>query len=215
MEEKGKHMKELLKTKRITIAVIVFVLIIIVGFLTIKKPSNKYEITPMALIEEISMIYQVTPDEAMEYMFDSAYVFVDIRSIKDFEKGHLENAINITVPNLLLKENTDLFNQWFKDSIMVVLYGNDELQANAPWMLMYELGYTNTRALMGGCVYIDKLYEDGLAENETFFVEDPAYDYAGIVKKASEQSGMPAVEKKEKKKVVVRKKKKKEAEGGC
>jgi rhodanese-related sulfurtransferase len=215
MEEKGKHMKELLKTKRITIGVFAFVLIIIIGFLTLKEPKNNYKITPIEMVEDLPLIYQVTPDEAMELMYDTATVFVDIRSINDFEKGHLENAINIPVPNLLLKENTDLFDQWFKDSIIVVLYGNDELQANAPWMLMYELGYTNTRTLMGGCVYIDKLYDDGLAENETFFVEDPAYDFAGIVNKASEQSGTPAVEKKEKKKVVVRKKKKKEAEGGC
>ena len=208
-------MKELLKTKRITIAVVVFVLIIIVGFLTSQRPAHEYKITPMDLVEEISLIYQVTPDEAMELMFDTAVVFIDIRSINEYEIGHLENAINIPVPELLSKENKKLFETWKNDSTVVVLYGNDELEANAPWMLMYELGYTNTRALMGGCVYIDKLYDDELAENETFFVEDPAYDFAGIVKKASEQSGSPAVEKKEKKKVVVRKKKKKEAEGGC
>jgi len=215
MEEKGKHMKELLKTKRITIAVFAFVLIIIIGFLTVQEPKNKYKITPIEMVEELPLIYQVTPDEAMELMYDTIAVFVDIRSIKDFEKGHIENAKNITVPNLLLKENTDLFDQWFKDSTMVVLYGNDELQANAPWILMFELGYTNTRTLMGGCVYIDKLYDGSLSENEMYSMEDPAYDFAGIVKKASAQSGNPVVDKKEKKKVVVRKKKKKEAEGGC
>jgi prophage tail gpP-like protein len=81
---------------------------------------------------------------------------------------------------------------------------------------MFELGYTNTRTLMGGCVYIDKLYDGSLTEVETYSMEDPAYDFAGIVKKASEQSGKPgAAKKEEKKKVVVRKKKKKEAEGGC
>jgi len=215
MEDKGKHMKELLKTKRITIAVFAFVLIIIIGFLTLKKPRNKYQITPVEMVEELPLIYQVTPDEAMEVMYDSTTVFIDIRSIKDFEKGHIENAINIPVPDLLSKKNTDLFDKWLKDSTVVVLYGNDELQANSPWLLMYELGYTNTRTLMGGCVYIDKLYDGSLSDNEMYSMEDPAYDFAGIVKKASEQSGTSGVEKKEKKKVVVRKKKKKEAEGGC
>jgi rhodanese-related sulfurtransferase len=209
-------MKELLKTKRITIAVIAFVLIIIIGFVTISKPRHEYKIAPIAMMEELPLIYQVTPDEAMEYMFDSAIIFIDIRSINEYEKGHFENAINISVPDLLKKENTDFFDQWYKDSTMVVLYGNDELQANAPWLLMYELGYTNARALMGGYVYIDKLYESELSENETFFVEDPAYDFAGIVNKAREQSENSGMEEKvEKKKVVVRKKKKKEAEGGC
>lgn len=215
MEEKEKHMRELLRTKRITIAVFAFILIIIIGFLTLKEPTNKYKITPVTMVEELPLIYQVTPDEAMEIMYDSSTVFVDIRSFKDYEKGHLENAINISVPELLSIENIKLFEEWKKDSTVVVLYGNDELQANAPWILMYQLGYTNTRVLMGGSVYIDKLYDDELAENETFFVEDPAYDFVGIVKKAIEQSEIPTVEKKEKKKVVVRKKKKKEAEGGC
>ena len=208
-------MEELKRTRRITIGVVVFIAVVIIGFLTIKKPLHVYQYTPAEMAEELYMVYQVTPEEAMELMFDStAAVFIDVRSIYDFEKGHLENAINIPVANLLDKEFKNRFDQWFEDSTLVVLYGNDELQANAPWMLMYQLGYTNTRTLMGGSGYIDKLYEDALAENETFMVEDPAFDFAAIIKAGSANSsgGVVAASKKE---VVVRKKKKKAAEGGC
>ena len=207
-------MEELKRTRRITIGVVVFAVVVILGFLTFKKPLYVYQYTPSEMAEELYMIYQVTPEEAMELMFDSAAaVFVDVRSIYDFEKGHLENAINIPVANLLDEDNKVKFDQWVQDSTMVVLYGNDELEANAPWMLMYQLGYTNTRALMGGSGYIDKIYEDALAENETFMVEDPAADFAGIIKAASANTGSNVVA--PKKEVVVRKKKKKAAEGGC
>ena len=208
-------MEELKRTRRITIGVVVFVAIVILGFLTFKKPLYVYQYSPAEMAEELYLVYQVTPEEAMELMFDStAAVFIDIRSIYDFEKGHLENAINIPVATLLDKEYKPLFDRWQADSTLVVFYGNDELEANAPWMLMYQLGYTNTRTLMGGSGYIDKLYEDALAENETFMVEDPAADFAAIIKAGSANAQGSAASA-PKRAVVVRKKKKKAAEGGC
>jgi len=209
-------MKELLKTKRITIAALSFVIVLLIGVATMKKPVYEFKMNPQDLSEQLFSIYQVTPDEAMEWMYDSSLaVFVDIRGIYDFERGHLENAINIPIPNLLETENKLLYDNWLNDSLTVVLYGNDELQANAAWMLMYQLGYTNMRMLQGGNSYIDKLYNDELGENESFNVEDPAFDYAQIVKDVKLNTNQPEQKEAPKKKVVIRQKKKKAAEGGC
>jgi len=209
-------MKELKKTKRITISGIVIAVVILIGILTMKKPDFSYKTTPEKMVLALFEIAPVSPDEAMEFLSDTSVVFIDIRSIYDFELGHLGDAINIPVPNLLDKENKVLFNQWFKDSTLVVFYGNDEAQATQPWMMMYQLGYTNTRVLMGGCIYMDKFYDDELTDNDSYSTEDPMFDYAGIIKKASVGEKNPqSANKPEKKKVVVRKKKKKEAEGGC
>ncbi len=209
-------MKELLKTKRITIATLSFVIVLIIGVATMKKPVYEFKINPQDLSEQLFSIYQVTPDEAMEWMFDSTMaVFVDIRGIYDFERGHLENAINIPIPKLLDKENKKMYDMWLSDSLTVVIYGNDELQSNSAWMLMYQLGYTNMRMLQGGNNYIDKLYNDELGENESFNVEDPAYDYAGIIEDVKLNNDLPQQKEEPKKKVIVRQKKKKAAEGGC
>jgi predicted sulfurtransferase len=210
-------MKELRRTSRITIAVILFIAVLAFGWLTMKKPSHIYQITPEEMADEITMIYQVTPEEAMEYMWDSMYVFVDLRPDYQFSKGHIENAVNMPIPSLLSDENKKRFEAWKKDSIQVVFYGEDELQANTPWLLFYELGYDNIRALMGGINYLDAMYDGSLGEDESFSVEDPAYDFAGIVEKAAAARAEMPVENvvPEKKEVVVRKKKKKEAEGGC
>ena len=161
------------------------------------------------------MVYQVTPEEAMEFMNDStAAVMIDIRSIYDYERAHLEYAYNIPAPRLLDDTYKNQFDSWLADSTLVVLYGQDELEANAPWMLLYQLGYTNVRVLMGGMGYIDKFYEDRLEEGETFMVEDPRYDYAAIIAagSANNQTSVDPIGKKE---VVIRKKQKKASEGGC
>lgn len=150
----------------------------------------------------------------MELIVDTTCVFVDIRSTFEYEADHLEKAFSIPAAKLFDEDSKALFDNWQKDSLQVILYGKNELQVNAPWMLLYQLGYTNTRLLMGGMDYIDKLYNDELAENETFNVEAPAYDYAGIIAAASSGETTTVVTQ-AKKKVVVRKKEKKAAEGGC
>lgn len=208
-------MEELKRTKRITIGVFAFLAIIIIGVLNIKKPKDVYQFTPQQMNEELILVYQVTPEEAVELLKDTiSTVFVDLRSIYDYEKGKLGNAINIPIPMLLNEDNKKLFETWEKDSVRVVLYGNDQLQANAPWMMMYQLGYTNTATLMGGKNYMDLQMDGLLTESSTYETEYPAVDFKGILDKAS--AGQETVIKQAPKKtVVVRKKKKKAAEGGC
>jgi len=208
-------MEELKRTKRITIGVFAFIAVIIIGLATLKKPKNIYELTPQQMNEELVLLYPVTPVEATKMLKDTMHnVFVDVRSIYDYEKERLESAVNIPIPMLLDDDNKKLFNQWKQDSVTVVFYGNDQLQANAPWMLMYQLGYTNTRVLLGGINYMDKLTNGLLSTNSTYDMEDPAFDFNAILAKGN--AGKQTVTAQApKKKVVVRKKKKKAAEGGC
>lgn len=208
-------MEELKRTKRITIGVFAFLAVIIIGALNIKKPTEVYQLTAQQMNEELILVYQVTPEEAVDLLKDTiSTIFVDIRSIYDYEKGKLGNAINIPIPMLLNEDNKKLFETWKKDSVTVVLYGNDQLQANAPWMMMYQLGYTNTATLMGGKNYMDLQIAGLLTENSTYETEYPAVDFKGILDKAS--AGQETVTTQDPKKtVVVRKKKKKAAEGGC
>jgi len=184
--------------------------------------NYKYRISPEEFSQERSSIYQVTPDEAMELMYDSSLaLFIDIRDGYDFERGHLENAVNIPISDLLDPENKALFERCLNDSLKVVLYGNDELQANAPWMLIYELGFSNVRLLLGGYSYIDRMYLGELKEGESYEAELAAYDYAKVVNDAkiqkvkSEKQAIPEKKVVVKKKVKVEQKPKKAAEGGC
>ena len=207
-------MEELKRTKRITIATFSFVIVLVIAFFSFKKPMHQYKMTPEDMSYELLVVYHATPEEAMELMYDTTCIFVDIRSSFEYQADHLENAYSIPAAKLLDKESKELFDKWSADSLTVILYGKDELQTSAPWMLLYQLGYTNTKVLMGGMDYIIKLYDGEIEDDDAFNVEMPAYDYAGIIAAASSNSGTAAVTQ-PKKKVVVRKKEKKAAEGGC
>ncbi|RLD23867.1 MAG: hypothetical protein DRI71_04220 [Bacteroidetes bacterium] len=207
-------MEELKRTKRITIATFSFVIVLAIAFFTLKKPMFEFKTAPEDMAFELMMVEQVTPEDAMMLVYDSTVIFVDIRNIYDYRADHLENAISIPTAKLLNKENKSLFDKWQADSLQVVLYGRDELQATSPWMLLYQLGYTNTTLLLGGMDYVIKLYEGDVNDDNTFNVEAPAYDYAGIIAAASSGESTVAASQ-PKKTVVVRKKKKKAAEGGC
>ncbi|MEN8250253.1 MAG: rhodanese-like domain-containing protein [Bacteroidota bacterium] len=206
-------MEELKRTKRITIGTVVVVAVLIVALLIYKPPLHKYKIATADMAFELMMATPITPDEAMEFVWDSTYVFVDIRSEHDYSVYHLDNAVSIPSGKLLTKDSKKQFDQWQKDSLQVVLYGKDELQVTTPWMVLYQVGYTNTRIMMGGMEYIDMLYEGTLENEEAYNVEMPAYDYAGII--AAAASGEVTAPVVQPKKVVVRKKEKKAAEGGC
>lgn len=208
-------MEELKRTKRITIGVFAFLAVIILGALTIKKPTKVLQLTPQQMNEELILVYHVTPEQAVDMLTDTvSTVFVDLRSIYDYERGKLNNAINIPIPMLLNEENKQLFDAWKKDSVTVVFYGNDQLQANAPWMMMYQLGYTNTVTLLGGKDFMDKKATGLLTSNSTYETEFPAVNFKEILAKAKAPQVLEKP-KKPKKKVIVRKKKKKVAEGGC
>ena len=183
-----------------------------------KEETQTFKISDEKLSEELFSIYQVTPEEAMEWMYDSTMaVFIDLRSAKEYAIYHLENAINIPIHDILSPDFKNDFDDWLKDSLTVVLYGNSELEANTPWMLMYQLGYTNTRLLQGGYSYIDRLYLDELKEGESYESEIAKFDYASIIEEVKNKK--PEVvkinEEEEVKKVIVKKVVKKESEGGC
>ncbi len=205
-------MEELKRTRRITIASVIAIIVLLIAIFSYKRPL-RYKMSAEDMAYELLMTYHVTPDEAMELMWDSTIVFVDMRSIYDYQADHLENAYNIPAADILEPENLELFDQWKKDSTQVILYSNTEVEATSPWMVLYQLGYNNMQILMGGMDYIDKLYSDNPPEGEAFNNEAPKYDYAAIIEAAS--SGEVEMQSQPQQKVIIRKKEKKAAEGGC
>jgi len=207
-------MEALNRTRRITIGMVVFVVVIIVGLLTFKKPMYSYQLSASDMMKQMATIQQITPDKAVQELKSSSAVFVDIRNIYDFEKDHLDKAINLPLPDLLSKESKKMFDQWKKDGTQVILYGNDEREATTPWMLLYELGYTNTRILSGGYNYLNGLLKGDLTADVAFDAEQPDYDFSAISDMSRQNQGETDDNVKAKT-VILRKKKKKAAEGGC
>lgn len=206
-------MKELEKTKRISIASVLFILIVLIALLAYKKPKHAYTINTKSTLENIIDIdYLVT----LENITDPTYVLIDVRSEFEFEKGHLENAQNIYTPNILNDQNSDLLNNYKSNNKTIVLYGANPSEALAPFMILYQLGYSNLKILT-----VENSYQDNKLITKNVTIEKSVGNVNEFinesVKKAQEISAQKVVAPPPppKKVITVQKKKKAPAEGGC
>lgn len=201
-------MKELEKTKRISIAAVLFILVVIIALLAYERPKHLYSVNTH---DTLSMILNNDFFISLDEINNPEYVLIDVRSKVDFEKGHLENAINIHSPELLNDTNTKIFKELKENNKIAILYGNNPTEANAPFMILYQLGYTSKILLIENTYLQNKLITKNIEIGKSgadinAFIETSKKN--AIVK--------PKPKKKTPKKIIpVKKKKKMPVEGGC
>jgi rhodanese-related sulfurtransferase len=202
-------MNELQKTQRISIAVFILALILLVGFMVQKSPVNVYTLSAEEMLEKMDNFEHVTPAIAKNIHVDTnAYIFVDLRSPYQFEVSHIPHAINISRADILDPENKVLFEKYLASGKKVILYCDNERDAISPWILLTELGFTNTQVLLGGF----------LCFNETSshcILETPRYDFAKIASEGKIIQEVVPEPEPIKKEIPILQKPKKAAEGGC
>lgn len=204
-------MKELEKTKRISIAAVIFILAVIIGLLTYKRPKNTYAINTKTTLEKItSENYLVSLNE----LNNPDYVLIDIRNQYDFEKGHLENAINVYAAEILSEDNIKVFEELKATNKTAVLYGNNPQEPNAPFLILYQLGYDNIKLLA-----IENSYLQNKLITQNSEIEKSEADVSAFInesiKKANIVEKVKVVVAPPKKVITIEKKKKAPAEGGC
>ena len=206
------HVHEL-NPKRTVITMIIFVAIIIAGLLTLTNPRLKYALTPE---ETISLVVEdnnsVSPEKLDNILTGSTVKVevIDIRNNYAFARGHIPGAKNISPLELLENDNIEWLKDLQENGVVVVIYGEDHMQANGPWMVFRQLGFDNVSVLLGGYKYY-KAYKNNTAKPYT--PDKAEFDYAEVAKAASvgAVSDKPA-----KKATIVRRKKKGSAvAGGC
>lgn len=131
--------------------------------------------------------YQIDATQTLKIMNDQSYLVpvqnmagkqvIDIRSAELFAQGHPANAVNIPVRQLLDEASIELYRNLMKNGKEAVLYGSDELQATAPWLLLQQLGYSNILLLKGGVIPGGALMETSLVSSETSVVDTSAIRY--------------------------------------
>ncbi|HEY9169525.1 MAG TPA: rhodanese-like domain-containing protein [Lutibacter sp.] len=204
-------MKELEKIKRISIAAVLFILAVIIGLLTYKRPKNIYAVNTKNTLEKLtSENYLVSLNE----LNNPDFVLIDIRNQYDFQKGHLENAINIYAAEILTDANTKVFKELKERNKTAVLYGNNPQEVNAPFLILYQLGYDNIKLLT-----IENSYLQNKLITENSEIEKSEADVTAFInesiQKAKEVVPIVKVVKIPKKVITVQKKKKAPVEGGC
>jgi len=204
-------MKELEKTKRISIASTLFILAVLIGLLTYKRPKNTYAINTQKTLEKITSNHFLV---TLENINNPDYIPIDVRSPNEFEKGHLENAINIHTPEILNETHSVFFKELKELNKIVILYGNNPQEANVPFLFLYQLGYDNIKLLS-----IRNSYSQNKLISKNCEIEKPEIDIRTFINESVKKSNVKVNPKKTiqpaKKIITVQKKKKKIPEGGC
>jgi rhodanese-related sulfurtransferase len=130
------------------LAPVVLVLAIVLAFMG--NPLTHKDVPPqqLLLLAAIGSHYYST-DQVAEMLInhDPALVLVDVRQPAEYEKWHIEEAVNIPVDSLL----TPTWYNWLtRPGQTVVFCSNDDALAQMAWLATRRLGASNTFVMKGG-----------------------------------------------------------------
>lgn len=168
-------MVELTRTKTITIAIIAFFILIIIGLLTIAYPKYYYKSDPSDMLELVQKdSFKISPKVLAEEIIkkNQEIVLVDIRSQFEFSKGNIEGSINIPANNILDDDNFEKITEFQKQNKTIILYGRDIVEANVPFMTLYPLGIHNIKILMGGYNFFHGKNLNDIAQGNDVFDDE-------------------------------------------
>ncbi len=180
-------MRELEKTKRISISGVLILALLLVGFLGFKMPDYVFKKTNKETLDKvIKKDYLVSKSEVFAKDYAAKSVLIDTRSEFEFNKGHFKDAINIPTSHLFVDDNMDIIEDYVSQGKDIVLYGKSQEQANIPWMMLYQLDIPNLKILT------EKVdFKNNKFISEECTIEKPGVDYVALLKKAE---GLPLPE---------------------
>lgn len=203
---------------RTLIALSAFVFILIIGFVFRTKPILTYD---KSISESVSALKDseayFNPWELEDVIANKSgnVVLFDIRDNFIFGQGHIPGAENMSANDLTSEENIDRLKELKEQGLTVVLYGEDELQANGPWMLFRQVGFDNIKLLKGGYSYY-KEHQGNLSaakSDDSYQKGNARFDYAEM---AAPKDGAALASDTENKPVQVQRRQKSNvAAGGC
>lgn len=203
-------MKELERTKRISISAVLFLLVILIGFLTFKKPVYVFQKNAESTLKELNKKDYILTMDQLKSLDASKYALIDIRNTYEYAKGHIKGATNITAHQVFNDDTKRLLQKLSTEGKTLVVYGEDPDAASGAWMLLYQLGYENAKILCITANYVDNKFV-----TSNYDLEKPVVNFAEVIKAASATTSTSEIKKPVKKVITVKKKKKRVAEGGC
>ena len=203
---------------RLLLSAVYFGLGIIIAFVP-ENTTKPFRLTAEQMLNEVKYRSEmVSSDELADWMVnqDPSIQLIDIRTPKEFDQFHLENALNIPLSQILDEEWIDFLDQGIK---MNILYSNGTTLAHEAWMISRQLGYENNYVLQGGLNYWTETIlnpsapspysaDDEIAKYE---FRKGASQYFGGEKKSTNESKKTKTDKP----IIKRRKKKKAPQGGC
>lgn len=175
--------------KKSIVFLIIFALLFLVVLLAlnfVKVPEYKFaENTDQSFVPCAEAEYVYPPNKIAKLLQapDENTVLVDIRSRHDYINGHLEGAKHIAMANILEKENFKFFKSLKSEGKQAILYGNDVIEANAPFMVLRQMGIENIGISCKPYQFFTDNDLNFLATTDKVFAnnETPIADFASFV----------------------------------
>lgn len=204
-------MKELEKTRRLSIAAVLSILVLLIALLSYKRPEHLFTKTTD---EALSYISNTSIFLEKEEISTNKYI-VDIRNNSDFERGHLNTATNIYGPEFFNKKNKASFDALFATDKEIVLVGGNTDETIPIFMTLYRMGIENVK--LGK---VKQYFENNefIVQNEPLEKEEQnvrEFIKTSIKKAAIKKVKPKPIASKPKKVIPKKKKKKMPIEGGC
>lgn len=213
------HIHEL-NPKKTMITMLLFVVVIVIGLITLSKPRLSYSLSPEQTVELVrydeGFVFPYELEDILNKTIDTV-VLIDIRNTFQFGRGHIPTAENISAVELLTKDNIKRLEELKNSGQTVLIYSNTLVEANGPFMVLRQIGFDNVKVLMGGYDYY-KEWKDMLGDSygdDAYFMGSPDFDYAAVAVSTVVTGDSPSSDENQAPITVTRKKKAKVAEGGC
>jgi rhodanese-related sulfurtransferase len=175
-------MKELEKTRRISISAVLFLLVIVISLLTFKRPEFNFPNSSEKTLEFVNNHNHVMSLADFQKLEADSYLLIDVRSNFDYSKGHMEYAVNIPKSQLLDPETKKIIETAVSREKPLIIYGKNPETANAACLLLFQLGYEQLQLLS-----IQSYYDHKQFHMASIQVEKPLFDFAQTMKTASIQ----------------------------
>ncbi len=162
--------------KQISVKQIGVLMAIILGLILAFSPIDKnaaYKINTKKVAKDIINRNDHITAEQLGHLIidkDPDYQLIDLRSQEEFNKFHIETAINLPLETLFSDQNLEQVDP----EKLIILYTNGGTHAAQTWVLLQQEGFTNTAVLLGGLNYWVDVYSnpnppDGVyADSEVF-----------------------------------------------
>lgn len=133
---------------KLTLFTLIFTFILTVSLITKRAMSGDYEFSIETVTKEI--VNDTSSNIAVELQSineiinkTKQYKLIDLREKTDFEKGHLESAVNLPVKELIIKKTFSDFD----DEKQNILYSYDYTTASNIVFYLKQIGIRNVKYL--------------------------------------------------------------------
>lgn len=202
-----------IKINWIVLVTILFLALLLIGFLTIKKPEFTYQMTSEEIIEKfLKKSEAISPEQFAEKLNSGEFILIDVRSPSEFIKGHFDNSVNIPFTDLLSEEYSSIF----KEERNKLIYAENETVALQAWMILRQIGVKKVFYLKGGyfaarCI----LQSDSTFNPKKTSDENLLYNFSEINQKTSTIETTNLNNDQKQQKPVKVKARKNQPSGGC